>query len=65
MVLKNVLHFTVLVNIIPTEKASLFSFSLGKSNLLEKWVNLLTAMTGFLQKNSVLCIKHLKIIKAR
>ena len=32
------------------ESVSTFSFPLGKSNLLEKWVNLLNIMTGFIQK---------------
>ena len=47
------------------EKVSTFSFPLEKSVLLEKWVKFVNRNDWFPPKNSVLFIKHLKIIKAR
>ena len=47
------------------EKLSTFSFPLGKSDLIEKWVKFAKCNDWFPMKNSVLSIKHLKIIKAR
>ena len=40
------------------EKVSTFSFPLGKSDLLEKWVKFVKCNDSFPMKNSVLCIKH-------
>ena len=40
------------------EKVSTFSFPLGKSNLLEKWMKFVNCNEWFPMKNSVLCIKH-------
>ena len=41
-----------------SEKVSTFSFPLGKSDLIEKWIKLVNRNNWFHTKNSVLCIKH-------
>ena len=40
------------------EKVLMFSFPLGKSDLLEKWVKFVYRDDWFPTKNSVFCIKH-------
>ena len=41
-----------------SEKVSTFSFPLGKSDLIEKWIKFVDRNNWFPTKNSVLCIKH-------
>ena len=41
-----------------SEKVPIFSFPLGKSNLIEKWIKFVNRNNWFPTKNSVLCIKH-------
>ena len=40
------------------EKVSTFSFPLGKSDLIKKWIKFVNRNNCFLSKNSVHCIKH-------
>ena len=41
-----------------TNREKVSTFSLGKSDLLEKWVKFFYRVDWFLMKNPVLCIKH-------
>ena len=41
-----------------SEKVSTFSFPLGKSDLIEKWIKFVDRNNWFPTKNSVLCIKY-------
>ena len=41
-----------------SEKVSTLSFSLGKFDLIEKWIKFVNRNNWFPMKNSVLCIKH-------
>ena len=42
------------------EKVSTFSFPLGKSDLIEKWIKSVNRNNLFPPKNSFLCLKHLE-----
>ena len=41
-----------------SKKVSTFSFPLGKSDHIEKWIKFLNRNNWFPTKNSILCIKH-------